>query len=52
MRNVAALEELEARNSPRIERYNLTVENHGSISELTHRGSDTPKCCRPIEVVP
>ena len=51
LRNVATLEELESRNSLRIERYNLTVENQRSISKLTYRGGDVCKCGGAVEIV-
>jgi hypothetical protein len=50
-RNVTTLDELESRNSLRIEPYNLTVENQGSISKLTDRGGYVFKSGGPVEVV-
>jgi hypothetical protein len=38
--NVTTLQELESLNSLRIECYNLTIENQGSISKLTNRGGN------------
>jgi hypothetical protein len=51
LRNVTTLEELESRNSFRVERYNLTVENQGSISNSTDRSRDICKCGGPVEVI-
>jgi hypothetical protein len=50
-RKVPPLEELEARNSFRIERYNLAVEKQRSISKLTYCRGDVRKCGGPVEVV-
>jgi len=50
-RKVSTLEELEARNSFRIECYNLTVEKQRSISKLTYGGGDVRECGGPVEVV-
>src|SRR3984957_540724 len=47
--NVTTLQELESRNSLRIKRYNLTVENQGSVPKLTDRGGDVCKCGGAIE---
>jgi hypothetical protein len=50
-RKVSALEELEARNSFQIERYNLTIEKQGSVLKLTYCRGDVRKCGGPVEVV-
>src|ERR1700677_1265518 len=49
--NVTTLEELESRNSLRIERYNLTVENQGPILKLRYCGGDVCKCGGAIEII-
>ena len=51
LRNITTLEELESRNSLRIERYHLTVEKQSSISKLSYCAGDVRKCGGPVEVV-
>src|SRR5580693_2794463 len=52
LRDVAALQQLEPRDPLRVEGNDLTVEQHGPLTQLTYGGGDGGKGRRPIEVVP
>src|SRR5580704_6673029 len=51
LRDVAALQQLEPRDPLRVEGNDLTVEQHGPLTQLTYGGGDGGKGRRPIEVV-